>query len=118
RAKWDSVGLLRYPASMALYAMGMIAVETGRLGLLKRLFETPARLSQQRTNVAVTALPLCLLANLSWLQQLEGMSKRRAPLNDWVYAVMQEHISPLLADAFTFQILFDKFEILVALSCG
>jgi len=116
RAQWDSLGLLNYPASLALYAMGLAAVESRKLTLLRLLFTVPARRKQAEDKLAISVLPPVALADRGFLQQLKGMDRRHALLNDWMFGTLRPVITPLLADAGTYEYLFDRFELLVAFS--
>ena len=116
RAQWDSLGLLNYPASLALYAMGLAAVESKNLSLLRLLFTVPARRKQTEDKLAISVLPPATLAQKGFLQELRGMERHHAPLNDWMFDVLSGVTTPLLADGGSYQYLFDRFEVLAALS--
>jgi hypothetical protein len=118
RRKWESLYLLRYPSTLALYAAGLSAVETQQFGLLRRLLNVPVRREGGQATLAVQALPPFFFAQRDFMQQLEGMPRRYAPLNDWVYEVLRGSITPLLADPASFELLFDRLEILIALAFG
>lgn len=116
RLKWESLGLLLYPGALAFFAMGLIAVETQQFQLLHRLYSVAVRREGRDDNVAVRELPPVVLANADFMRQLEGLATKKLPLNVWMYRVLEPYVVPLLADGRTFELLFDRFEILLALS--
>ena len=109
--------LQRYPATLLLYALGLGAVEADRLHFLKRLLATTLRRKHQEDVLAVQMLPpLCLFKhNGQVMQLLEGMDKHYAPLNDWIYKVLQPYTELIIPDNDRYTLVFDKLEILMAL---
>src|SRR5437016_14679035 len=98
--------------------MGLAAVETQQLGLLRRLFTITVRRRGHPDHIAILSLPPVVLADVDFMQQLDGMARHYVPLNDWIYGVLETHVGPLLADKGSYELLFDRFEILTALSFG
>ena len=47
---------------------------------------------------------------------LEGMESRYAPLNDWIHGVLREHTTSIIPNDLRYSSVFDKLEILMALS--
>jgi SIR2-like domain len=114
--RWDALSLARYPAVLALYAMGMVAAERRKFALLRRLLEVPYRLMRTNEVTAVSMLPPLVLADSNFMMQLEGMDRRRLPLNDWIYVVLRDSVMPMLADPATYEHVFDRWEVLLSLA--
>lgn len=114
------VELQRYPATLLLYALGLGAVEAGERGLLflSKPFGTPAEREHREDNTAVELLPpFCLFERGDESPRfLEGMERRRAPLNDWLHALLQPRFRSLVPSESRFSYCFDRLEILMALS--
>jgi len=49
---------------------------------------------------------------------LEGMDRRPAPLNDWIHDVLRESVRRVIPHDQQYTLLFDKLEILIALSAA
>ena len=47
---------------------------------------------------------------------LEGMDKHYAPLNDWIHDALRPHAERIIPDNNRYTLVFDKLEILMALS--
>lgn len=109
--------LQRYPGTLLLYALGLGAVEAGRLKFLGRLLGTAVPTEGRDDLPAVQLLPpFCLFDQGGRVAQiLAGMEKRRAPLNDWLHAVMRQPTKPLIPSDSRYTYLFDKLEMLIAL---
>ena len=110
--------LQRYPATLLLYALGLGAVEADRLRFLKHLLATTLRGRRQEDVSAVQILPpFCLFSGGGQIMQhLEGMDRRHAPLNDWIHDTLQSHAELIIHDNNRYTLVFDKLEILMALS--
>ncbi len=109
-----------YPATLLLYALGLGAVEAGRLQFLKHLLTVTLR-GEYRPNEdlpAVRVLPPSRLFSRAGqeMQLLEGMGKRYAPLNDWIHDTLRSHAKSIIPDDNQYTLTFDKLEILMALS--
>ena len=114
---WSS--LQRYPATLLFYALGLGAVESNRLRFVAHLFKSTIREKHRSDKIAVQTLPpFCHSSSVSELQMLEGMERRYAPLNDWIHDVLWQHIERIIPDKNKYTLTFDKFEMLIALSCG
>ena len=50
------------------------------------------------------------------MQHLEGMDRRHAPLNDWIHDTLRPHAERIIHDNNQYTLVFDKLEILKALS--
>lgn len=117
--------LQHYPSMLVLYALGLGAAEANRLHLLRCLFSTTIRREYQKDVRAVEILPpYCWLRSYSTSNQanvmnmLEGMSGRRFPLNDWIHQALWSHAKRIIPNKNRYTLVFDKLEILMALSYG
>ena len=88
------LGLRRYAAALTLYALGIGAVEAGRLRFLARVLETRIREEHRDDQAAVQVLPPSYLISgrRQAMRMLEGMErKHHFPLNDWMHATLRPH---------------------------
>ena len=113
--------LQRYPATLLLYALGLGAVEADRLQFLKRILSATLLSEHQENLHAVEILPPCcqfgsFAGGAKVMQILDGMEKRRVPLNDWIHDTLRPHAERIIPDNDRYTFVFDKFEILMALS--
>ena len=112
------VGLQRYPGTLLLYVLGLGAVEADNLAFLGRIFSTAIHQSHDdNKSVAELLAPF----RLFWMypqsiQILEGMGRRHAPLNDWLHTTIRQYTRRMIANDDQYTFIFDKFEILMALS--
>ena len=113
---WVELG--RYPGSLLLYALGIGAVEAGRLKFIKRLLETPIREGHREDKLAIQVLtPGCLFdGNGHMMRMLEGMERRYVPLNDWIHDALRRHGGRIIAEDSRYTFVFDELEILMALN--
>lgn len=113
------LGLQKYPATLLLYAIGMGAVDSGRLDFLRELFDAPILRENNDEKLAIQLLPpFCLFDRVETARLLEGMDRRRAPLNDWLHAKLRPLMKRQVPADTRFTLLFDKLEILMALGYG
>ena len=110
-----------YPGTLLFYALGLGAVEAGRLEFLERIFATEIQREYKEPIPVVRLLPpICLFQVHSIhgpaAQILEGMENERAPLNDWIHETLRQHAERIIPDDKRYTLVFDKFEILIALS--
>ena len=115
--------LQRYPATLLLYALGLGAVEAGRLRFLRHMLGTTIHREHQEDAPAVWILPpSCLFSSVyasgSVMRILESMEKRRVPMNDWLHEALRPHADRIIPDENRYTLVFDKLEILMALSCA
>ena len=110
-----------YPGRLLLYAVGMGAVESGRLQFLNRIFKTSVN-DHARRNSEVAILTSLFDVNktvrLPWNQLLEGMDNRYRALSDWVHDALRQPLKSLIPDDYSYDLAFDKLEILIALGFG
>lgn len=112
--------LQRYPATLLIYALGLGAVETDRFEFINRLLTAKIPVDDGEDLAAVDVLPPASMFSRGQqaMQVLEGMERRRNPFNDWIQGVLREPARRLLRDDNHFTRVFDKLEILIALSAG
>lgn len=108
----------RYPATLLLYALGLGAVNAGRLDFLGRLFSTTVRRqNNERDSVTQCLAPdLYLDGDAQAMQILEGMSGKNFPLNDWTYRTLRHSTKATIPDDDQYTFIFDKLEILISLN--
>ena len=107
--------LKRYPGTLLLYALGLGAAANNRLEFLGRLFATTIVREHQEDTPAVLILPAFCLLDGQAMQILEGMERRRVPLNDWLHDVLRQHARRVIPNDDEYTLVFDKLEILMAL---
>lgn len=112
--------LQKYPATLLLYALGLGAVEGGRLDLLADLFDTVVERNYNGDGIAVLELsPAGMFEHgQKQMQMLEGMERHFVPLNDWLFSLFGSIARRTVTDEERYVVNFDRFEILVALSAG
>jgi hypothetical protein len=110
--------LQRYPGTLLLYALGLGALEAGRLQFLGRMFATTIHRENREDLPAVQLLPpCCLFENGGRVARfLEGMDRHHAPLNDWLHAALRRSTKRLIPNEDRYTFVFDKLELLMALS--
>ena len=111
------IRLQRYPATLLLYALGLGALEAGRLQFLGHLFGATIHKEHEEDLPAVRILPpSCFFSQGGQVMQiLEGMDQRYAPLNDWIHETLWPHVERILPDKSRYTLVFDKLELLLAL---
>ena len=112
-------GLLRYPATLLLYVLGLGAVASERLNFLGRIFAT--RVPEPDRNAATSVVqllpPFCLFeSNGHTMRLLNGMERHYAPLNNWIHEALREHTRDIIPNDERYTLVFDKLETLIALS--
>ena len=113
------IDLQRYPATLLLYALGLGALEASRLQFLRRMFDATLREEHgEDISVAQGLPPFCLFSTSDGreMRMLEGMDKCYAPLNDWIYETLRPYTERIIPDRNRYHLVFDKLEILMALS--
>lgn len=110
----------KYPATLLLYALGLGAVEGGRLGLLGDIFETV--IGRQYTEEEIAIVELSPTGMFEYgdrqMQVLEGMANHHVPLNDWLFDLFKSIAGRMVGDEERYTLNFDRFEILMALGAG
>ena len=112
--------LQKYPATLLFYALGLGAIEAGRLDLLGSLVETTVARKNSEDMLAAVSLPPFTMFETGGqvMQILEGMERHHVPLNDWLHDALRETMRQLIPDDDQYTFVFDKFEVLAALACG
>ena len=113
--------LQRYPATLLLYALGLGAlgaIEADRLRFLGRMLGTTIHREHREDVFAVERLPPSCLFSYGGqqMQILEGMDGRLVPLNDWIHETLRPYAERIIRDNNRYTLVFDKLEILMALS--
>ena len=103
-----------YPATLLLYALGIGAVAHRRLLLLGELLALPANADPEQWVADVLAPHH--LGEVRVMQQLEGLSSSRLPLNEWMFGVLRTPLRAVLPDDGAYERAFVELEILLALS--
>ena len=116
RSVW--LELKRYPGTLLLYALGLGATEAGQLPFLGRMLETTINTGHGKDKSAAQMLPPFRLFSRSGLviNNLEGMERSSTPLNDWLHDQLKQHVRHLIPNDEKYTLIFDKLEILIALS--
>ena len=116
------LGLQRYPATLLLYTLGLGALSSNKLQCLGRIFETTIPQQHDETKAVVQLLPpFSMFGSIDAqraMQLLEGKERHHVPLNDWLYQLLRQYTSNTIPNSKRHELLFDKLEILVALSCA
>ena len=114
------LGLQRYPGTLLLYALGLGALAAERLRFLGHLFATPIHRKHRKDVSAVEYLPPLGMYNPLGQDTtiLEGMDQKYAPLNEWIHEVLRESVRRVIPQDNQYTLLFDKLEILIALSAA
>jgi hypothetical protein len=113
------LNLERYPAALLFYVLCIGAIEGENLSFLKALCEVPVVREHDKDALAVQLLPSgCLFDANENGRLLEGMDRRHAPMSDWIHDFCREIFRRLIPNDNQFAYIFDKTEILVALSYG
>jgi hypothetical protein len=112
------LNLQRYPATLLLYALGLGAIEAGRLQFLGHMYAATIHNENREDLSAVQLLPpFCLIEHgMGGVQLLEGMERRHSPLNDWLHSALRHSAKRLISNEDRYTFVFDKLEMLMALS--
>ena len=112
--------LQRYPATLLLYGLGLGAVEAGRFRFLGRMLASTLRRGHQEDMPAVEILPPFRLfsSGIQEIGKLKDMDKSYVPLNEWIHGTLRPYAERIIRDKNRYTLVFDKLEILMALSYG
>ena len=114
--------LQRYPATLLLYGLGLGAVEAdldaGRLRFLGRMLGTTIYREHREDMPVVGILPPFRLFSGGGqeIRMLEGMDGKYVPLNNWIHETLWPYAKRIIRDKNRYTLVFDKLEILMALS--
>lgn len=111
--------LQKYPAALLFYTLCLGAVESDNFSFLKTLCESRVVRDHEKDKLIVQLLPAgCLLEYNEQGRLLEGMDKHHAPMSDWIHHHCRTAFRRLIPSDSHFTYVFDKLEILLALSYG
>ena len=111
--------LQRYPATLLLYALGLGAVEANRLHFLKHMLATTISRKHQNDMPAVQILSpsYWFLQDVQAIPILEEMYNiNYAALSHRIQDTLRPHAERIIHDDNRYTLVFDKLEILMALS--
>jgi hypothetical protein len=112
------IELQKYAPMLTFYAVGLGAIAGGNYRLLRRLFEVRVRLDDERPAVE-SLLPYTAysdhLGPPVW-NLLTAPQTSDTPTSDRILNILAEEVSELAGDRGDLEILFDRFEILAAVS--
>ena len=113
----DWLDLQRYPGTLLLYALGLGAVDRGRLEFLGSLLNVRVHGQRGEDAPAVWSLPptMLLQSSGSHLHGPGGVTDERTPLNSWIHDTLLRLTQNIFRDSGRFTATFDKLEILLAL---
>ena len=111
------LSLKRYPAILLLFALGVGALEAGRIEFLVRLFSALIHESNEGNLPAAAILPRhCLLGDVASLaKSLPGMENKRSPMSEWIYAVVRQYTRDIIPNEGQHALVYTKLEVLLAL---
>jgi hypothetical protein len=109
------LGLRRYPALLAMYALGIAAVANGNYALQKHLFALKARTAKHQPEEPILEpfSPLCVLGRDYARQLLPGRERDFTPLNNHVFDALRDPLREYLPDDRSYDDAFDWFEYLL-----
>lgn len=111
--------LQKYPAALLFYTLCLGAIESDNFSFLKTLCESRVAREHEKDKLIVQLLPAaCLLEYSEQGRLLEGMDNRHAPMSDWIHKHCRIAFKRLIPSDSHFTYVFDKLEILLALSYG
>jgi hypothetical protein len=110
--------LQRYPAILLLYALGLGALAGSRLTFLREILLTPVKSEDGGEKLSVAELaPYWALPDTKRVSEYLYNSGYATPLNDRISMALKPHILRVLTNEENYGFLFDKLEILAALTC-
>jgi hypothetical protein len=109
--------LQRYPGTLLLYALGLGAVEAGKLDFFGKILSTIISSEYSKDNNAAQLLPpFCLFQDgTSTVRFLEGMNNKKLPMNSWIHSALK-HVKNNILNENRYDLSFDRLEILISLS--
>lgn len=112
---WE--GLVHFPSSMLLYALGIGAVQRGNLTLLRELFLGETRANNRELTFAEVLPPACAYnEDHGPAQFLIGYQRHGHAMNKYLHDQLRPHFLRLIPREKAYTLAFDKFEILLALA--
>lgn len=113
------LALRSYPMLLAMYTAGIAAIEGGNYASLKTLFTTEVtenRRDKTQPVVVATANAMLDVARSEAFKMLPGHENNYSPQSEYLYKRIQPMVEDLLFLGNRYEGLFDRFEILYALS--
>ena len=112
------LNLQRYPSLLLLFAFGLGAVEKERWGLLNSIFNSVIVRENREDKCVVQILPpwILLVHEMNSIKLLPGRKDQYTPLQNHLEVFLGQLLGQHFTSADAFQITFDKFEVLTALS--
>jgi hypothetical protein len=113
------LNLQKYPAALLFYTLGLGAIESDNFSFVKVLCESRVAREYEKDKLIVQLLPSGrLLDSFENGRLLEGMDRRHAPMSDWIHSYCRALFKHLIPSDSRYTYVFDKLEILLALSYG
>ena len=107
------LNLRYYPGTLLMYALGLGAVESGRLRFLGSLFSTEVRDQHNQTQPI-----LRLLSPYGLFEVAKRMQSYNFPISGWIHNVLPHRTLRIIPSEDQYTFMFDKLEILMSLSLG
>ncbi|MDE0141616.1 MAG: SIR2 family protein [Caldilineaceae bacterium] len=106
-----------YPGMLLLYALGLGAVEAGRLAFLGHIFSAEVyRGNNERRTVVQAFAPYQRFEPGGPMKMLEGMENCRFPLNEWMFNTMRQFTKGMILDEDQYRLNFVKLEMLMSMN--
>ena len=110
----ERLNLLRYPATLLLYSLGVGALAHQKFDLLGELLAL--RTGADEEKCVSELLAPSWLADPIFMQKLDGMSGHPLPLNDWIFQEIRTPLRAVVPDSSAYERVFDELEMLLALN--
>jgi hypothetical protein len=111
------IELQKYPATLALYAMGIAAIGSGNYLLIKDLLALKMRVDAFSPEESLTKplAPMHVLQRKHGHEFLPGRERQFTPFNDYVFEILREPLRDYIPDDKTYDEAFDWFEYLLGM---
>jgi hypothetical protein len=112
------INMRRYPAALLLYTGGIAAVAKENYSMFLALLTKPKAYEYDRKphTISERLHPAYVISSDHFNWMLDGNTRYYTPLNDHMFAVLREPLKPYLHDDESYQVAFDTFEYMRALS--
>ena len=114
------IGLRWYPVEYILYAAGIAAISAERYDNLSAMFEAPISLAHEPDEQPLlwaTERGFLDATRADAFKRVPGHERHYAPRSEYMFKTMQPLLEDLLFLGRNYEPLFDRYEVLVALSC-
>lgn len=108
------LGLRAYPTQLVLYAGGIAAVSSGRYGHLLAMLHTQLHSPHDDDRLIISAIPSMLRDAVHAFKLLPDFDRRRTPVSDRLFDVLQPVLDDLLFLGSDYERAFDRFELFQA----